>query len=458
MKRENNFSLFIKEIYFIILFLGIIFAKGFAQSGFVSIGAEIGSFSDQSTPYVTYTYGQLFGIFVDSNANYTPGVQQPYLIEVTINDTVCQEADSTMRYQQYDFDLPLHSAGTLQDDRYFPIGSYHNYDTVTFLQLVIHPIYFVTDTFLVYDAQMPYVYNDSIILNTEGTHTLVLPTMHGCDSTVDVMLYVATCPPDTQFIAAYSICDYPNLPLHAPSVVPAPIPMNNNAPAAFVVGDTTHVLWMISVAGQSLSCSQYVYIAFPPCGEDFYAYDGNGNQYNTVRVGCDCWTKENSFATHYTDGTQAPGTYVYYASLYPDTAQNLATYGRLYDWFTALGLPHGYSGPISDTIQGICPEGWHIPTSQQFTNLIAFPADHLKSPDLWIMPGTNETDFTALPGGYYNTLSNQFYNLRGNAYFWTSAGGDSPHGEYYQITYSCENGYPEPTPKDYAYSVRCVKN
>lgn len=455
---ERIFSSMIKkEILFIFLLVGLSIGL-FSQSAFVTIGSEAGSFSDNSQSYATYTYGQLFGLYVGSDENFTPGVQQPYLVETFVYDTVCQEADSTYRYQLYDFDFPLHTAGTLQDDRYFPIGSYFNYDTVTFLTLVIHPIYFIQDTFLVYDAQMPYIYNDSILLHTEGTHTVVLPTIHGCDSTVDVMLYVATCPSDTQLVASYSICDIESLPIQAPIVVPAPISMHNNAPQHYMVGDTTPVMWILSVAGQSLSCTQLVYIAFPPCGDDFYAYDGNGNRYNTVRVGCDCWTKENSFATHYTDGNIAPGTHIYFASLYPDTLQNLATYGRLYDWYTALGLPYGYSGVISDTIQGICPDGWHIPTSQQFTNLTHFPADQLKSPNNWIVPGTNETDFTALPGGYYNSLSEQFYNLRGNAYFWTSAGGESPHGEYYQITYSCENGYPEPTSKDYAYSVRCIKN
>jgi hypothetical protein len=153
-------------------------------------------------------------------------------------DTICQEADSSIRYQLHGFDLPLHTAGNVLGENYVPVGSFLNYDTVGRITLTIHPIYFVSDTLLVYDSQMPFAFNDTVF-STEGTHTVVLPTIHGCDSTVDVMLYVATCPQDTQLVAAYSVCDVAAFPLSAPVVVPAPIPMSNDAPQRYMVGDTT---------------------------------------------------------------------------------------------------------------------------------------------------------------------------------------------------------------------------
>lgn len=445
-----------KEFILIVLLLGL-YSSVLSQVSFVSIGSEMGSFSNYSDPYITYTYGQFFAADVDSVESYTLGVQQAYLIETDILDTICQEADSSIRYQLHGFDLPLHTAGNVLGENYVPVGSFLNYDTVGRITLTIHPIYFVSDTLLVYDSQMPFTFNDTTF-STEGTHTIVLPTIHGCDSTIDVMLYVATCPQDTQLVAAYSVCDVAAFPLSAPVVVPSPIPMSNNSPQRYMVGDTTPVLWTLSIAGQYLNCTQNVFVAFPPCGDNFYAYDGNGTQYNTVRVGCHCWTRENLSTTRYTDGTEVPTKLVYYAQMYPDTTQNLLTYGRLYDWYSALRLPVGFSGTVSDTLQGVCPEGWHIPTNQQFLDLTAFQSPHLKTTNLWIVSGTNQTGFSSVPGGYYNYVSDHFYNLAGNAYYWTAAIGDERRGQNYQISYSCENGYIEDALKDYAYSVRCIKN
>lgn len=446
------------RIIFFVFLLLLFNLTGFTQSGFLSIGSQVGDFFDSQQAYVTFSYGQIFAADLENNGTVSAGVQQPYIVYTTILDTVCQEADTAMRYQQHGFDHPLHIAGDFFTDNYYPVYSYFHYDTVAELYLTIHPIFFVRDTLLVYDSQLPYAYNDSMLFYNEGVHSVILPTTHGCDSTIDVMIYVATCPSDTLLVADYSICDIAAFPLQQPQVVPYPIPIQNDEPLRYIVGDTTPIVWTLSIADKILYCTQNVIVAFPPCGDDFYAYDGNYIQYNTVRVGCNCWTKENLAATHYTDGTPIPQTHVYWASMYPDSNSNLATYGRLYDWYSALRLPIGYSGSISDTIQGLCPDGWHIPTTEQYLSLTVYPADELKSPNYWIVPGNNATDFTSLPGGYYNPISNGFYNMRGNAYYWTSAIGNNGRGESYQLSYSCENGLLEEGPKDYAYSVRCIKN
>lgn len=441
----------------VLLFISV---KSFSQNDFVSSGATMGNFQDTTQPYVTQTIGQLFTADFSYHGigELSTGIQQAYLIKTFLFDTLCQEVDTLSRYQSFDFDLPLQTAGLIINERYVPIGSYFHYDTLTTLSLLIHPIFFVTDTFLVYDSQMPYAFNDSISLSVEGAHTLILPTMHGCDSTVQVMLYVATCPTDTQFVTGYSIRDVALSTLPIPHVIPTPISVSNNAPARFLAGDTTHVLWTLSVANKTLQCPQYVYIAFPPCGGTFYAYDGDGNQYETVRLGPDCWTRKNIYATLYTDGSDIPNTYIYASPMYPDTTDNLLTYGRLYDWYSALRLPIGYVGPVSDTIQGICPNGWHIPTTQQFLNLATFPALTLQSPDFWIIPGTNETGFTALPAGYYSYSDNQFMNLRGDAYYWTSTVTDILQPDCFKLLYSCPSALTENSIRENAYSMRCVKN
>ncbi len=86
-----------------------------------------------------------------------------------------------------------------------------------------------------------------------------------------------------------------------------------------------------------------------PCGFEngsmYTVTDADGNVYNTVRIGCDCWMAENLASTTYSDTTCGLSnspiavSLAYYAALYPDTVANVNTYGRLYSWYSAVGLP-----------------------------------------------------------------------------------------------------------------------
>ena len=273
---------------------------GYAQSSFVSIGSNI---SNPSVGSVSYTYGQVFANFIeDPNAgNINEGVQQPYLIVVELTDEICQDPDTTARYTNYGFNLPIQTPGTFNDEIYLVNGSYLGYDSLTKLTLTVHPIYYGTDTLLVYDTQLPYLYalTDTTFdsLTTAGVHRVTLKSEHGCDSIIDVMLFAVTCPNDTSWVAPYNVCIVPAdaSQLPQPSISPAdstsPVVLTNNAPNEFVVDDTTVVTWTYSVAGKTLACNQNVFIAYPPCGDSLVVYDADSNLYHTVRVACNCWTK-----------------------------------------------------------------------------------------------------------------------------------------------------------------------
>ena len=76
---------------------------------------------------------------------------------------------------------------------------------------------------------------------------------------------------------------------------------------------------------------------------------------------------------------------------------------------------------------------------EEWADLSAYGASSLKTENLWIVPGTNETEFSAVPGGY-SWANTHFYNITGNAYYWTAGEYNSNNGEAFQFTYSCEYG------------------
>ena len=115
----------------------------------------------------------------------------------------------------------------------------------------------------------------------------------------------------------------------------------------------------------------------PPfyCGIDTLT-DYDGNVYHTVEIGQQCWLKENLRTTHYADGAIIPvGTEVSETTAYRyypnDNSANVPIYGYLYNWAAVM---HGAASSSANPsgVQGICPEGWHVPSETELTQLINF--------------------------------------------------------------------------------------
>ena len=105
--------------------------------------------------------------------------------------------------------------------------------------------------------------------------------------------------------------------------------------------------------------------------------DIDGNEYATLLLGSQCWMKQNLRTTHYADGTEiAKGgsssssvTQPYYYE--PDS--NIATYGRFYNWAAAMhGSASSFANPSG--VQGVCPDGWHLPSDAEWTQLTNYVA------------------------------------------------------------------------------------
>jgi len=175
--------------------------------------------------------------------------------------------------------------------------------------------------------------------------------------------------------------------------------------------------------------------------------DRDGNSYNTVSINQRCWTKENLKVTKYNNGDVIPdetsngnwgglttGARTVY-SVNGDTTGYVGTYGYLYNWFAATDS------------RKLCPTGWHVPTDGEWTSLIQFidpdassnvigtqstrAGGKLKSramnpatsygwnPATPASPGTDNYDFSALPGGY-RFIFGSGDNIRSNATFWSA--------------------------------------
>ena len=109
-----------------------------------------------------------------------------------------------------------------------------------------------------------------------------------------------------------------------------------------------------------------------PCPGTSTLTDIDGNMYNTVMIGNQCWMKENLRTTRFANGEGIPSmdtmlvTPLRYA---PNGDEgNVATYGYLYNWPAVMHNAASSSANPSG-VQGICPDGWHVPSSAEWTQL-----------------------------------------------------------------------------------------
>jgi uncharacterized protein (TIGR02145 family) len=189
--------------------------------------------------------------------------------------------------------------------------------------------------------------------------------------------------------------------------------------------------------------------------------DRNGNVYNTVWVGGNCWMKENLRSTLY--GTQSNADHLQPVYMvYPNTAPGM---GYLYTWYSAVGLPQGSNATpptaISERVQGICPNEWAIPSAIQLMSLInsGEPREG-NTPTYWvynngIMPaGTNL--FNMVPSGFYNSHLERFVEYNHAGYLWTLNynGTTSTCGIF---PFDCRQPDQMSMNKNSLLSVRCVK-
>lgn len=188
------------------------------------------------------------------------------------------------------------------------------------------------------------------------------------------------------------------------------------------------------------------------CSESF-TDSRDGQSYDVAKIGDLTWMAEN---LNYETETSAC----------PDgDSRNCKRLGRLYTWVDA---------------KTVCPEGWRLPTSADFAELISAASGDdarplagaaLKAKDGWFKKGngTDDFGFNALPAGYRGAISKaddgtisggKFDGIGGYAYFW-SATEDAENPEsnafYLFLSFSSDAASLNSFAKEDYRSVRCVR-
>ena len=209
------------------------------------------------------------------------------------------------------------------------------------------------------------------------------------------------------------------------------------------------------------------------------AYDSmtdsrDGQIYKTVKIGDQIWMAEN---LNYADSVKTPSL-MGKNWCYANKAENCAVTGRLYTWAAAIDsvklatdadnpqdCGSGKECTLPDTVQGICPPGWHLPEKKEWDTLLtkvggeATALKVLKSQTGWFHDGNGSDDvgFSALPAG--DRINNgNFFDIGKLAGFWSASETDYNYAKALDLGY-CSNyaalGYYN---KSFGFSVRCLKD
>ena len=204
----------------------------------------------------------------------------------------------------------------------------------------------------------------------------------------------------------------------------------------------------------------YPLILGGPCpGIPTVTYEGQ--VYNTVLIGDQCWLKENlNVGTMINGSNNQTDNGVIEKYCYNNDPANCEIYSGLYQWNEMMQYT------TTQGVQGICPAGWYIPTDDELTTLTDFlggenvaggkmketGTTHWNSPNTG---ATNESGFTALPAGNRST-NGGFFDLGSQCHFWSSS-ESSTNGAWYRKL-SCNYGilFRGNYGKYVGFSVRCL--
>ena len=209
-----------------------------------------------------------------------------------------------------------------------------------------------------------------------------------------------------------------------------------------------------------------------PCSGTTTVKDIDGNIYNTIPIGTQCWIKENLRTTKYQDGTNIPidssggesgnqpgekwSNLISGArTINGNYTDNLTNFGYLYNWYSV------------ENPKGICPVGWHVPSSRDWRILEDFLGEEaggklkLQGTTYWRHPNkgaSNMVGFSGLPGGYRNS-NGEYYRIGDKGKWWSS---DEIYSRVF--TYGLSYNYNFilfsycGVSKTEGNSIRCIKN
>jgi uncharacterized protein (TIGR02145 family) len=189
-------------------------------------------------------------------------------------------------------------------------------------------------------------------------------------------------------------------------------------------------------------------------------------KYYMVTIGEQIWMAENLNASTFRNGEKIPMAkneedwwkareeekpiWCYYQF----DSKNGNQYGKIYNWYA-----------VNDP-RGLAPEGWHIPSDQEWTTLSLFlggdeiAGEKLKSTEHWDWEGSgiNTYGFSALPGGSYHMDGGFYYDLGIVGEFWTSTESKDGLALYRSMHNEDKSLRREDMYKSSGMAVRCIKD
>lgn len=226
-------------------------------------------------------------------------------------------------------------------------------------------------------------------------------------------------------------------------------------------GDYTVSLTATNIIGSDTeSKTNYIHISITPC--PYLVWDIDGNAYLTVEIGGRCWFRNNIESTHYSDNTEIP--YVtnqpdWYNLLpddiaycyYDNSVVQQSNYNNIYTW--AAATRNEDSNNSTGYVQGICPDGWHIPSDNEWKELEMALGMSQTEADNTGYRGTNEgskmaggpswndgllnsdpefnfSDLRLLGGGFRNVFG-YFIMVHEETFYWSSTSNEGDSDKAY---------------------------
>lgn len=211
--------------------------------------------------------------------------------------------------------------------------------------------------------------------------------------------------------------------------------------------------------------------------------DRDGQTYKTVKIGDQVWMAEN---LNYADSIKTPSLKGK-SWCYNNKAENCDVAGRLYTWAAAIdsvALANAADNPqicgndktctLPTVVQGVCPDGWHLPTHGEWktlfaavgsgierceTSCIGIADEVLRTGSGWYNEdygdnnGTDAYGFSALPAGLGS--NGYFYDAGYAAEFWFAS---QAQDEAYAVRFDYEGANLLRRSKDYRISIRCLQD
>lgn len=195
--------------------------------------------------------------------------------------------------------------------------------------------------------------------------------------------------------------------------------------------------------------------------------DSRDNQtYTTVQIGEQCWISQNlNYDNGCSDVVWVDDSREGWCGCYDNDPDNCEKYGLLYQWTAAM------DNASSESAQGLCPNGWHIPSDGEWKTLEMFlgmtqeEADaegsernggvvksKLKDPNHKEYSG-----FNALAGGR-RVGDGQFKDIKSVAYFVTSSATKVDNAWRRYIDWYIPGIDRRATFQGHSFSVRCVRD